>query len=163
MNWRAVIGFELGWLALVYFQHLAMLPVAIYLLWAWWRLPKPRQILVLQLALLGIAIDSVLVFSGVLQFTSTIWLPAWFLLLWCLFALAVVEVFAALLKPLWLAPILGAVGGPLSYLGGAVLSGGQLLMPLGWVSWASLVLIWAGLAAYYGLLNKERLHAQKLA
>ncbi|MCH8537103.1 MAG: DUF2878 domain-containing protein [Alkalimonas sp.] len=160
MKWRALIGFELGWLALVIFQFWALLPVAIYIAWALNRLVRTQQTLVLQLAIMGIVLDSLLVWLGVMSFTTSAWLPLWFLLLWCLFALTVVEAFADLLKPVWLAPILGAIGGPLSYLGGAVLSGGILVMPLGWMSWASLAVVWAILAYYFATIPKERLHAQ---
>lgn len=159
MKWRALLCFELNWLALVLFQFWAMLPVATYIVWAFRRLARQQQTLVLQLTILGIAIDSILVWSGVLSFSSSAWLPLWFLMLWCLFALTVVEAFADLLKPLWLAPFLGAVGGPLSYLGGAVLSGGLLSMPMGWISWLILAVVWAALAYYYATISKERLHA----
>lgn len=160
MKWRALICFELGWLALVIFQFWAVLPVALYIAWVMGRLARHQQSLVVQLALLGIVLDSLLIWLGVMSFTTSGWLPLWFLLLWCLFALTVVEAFADLLKPVWLAPFLGAVGGPLSYLGGAMLSGGILTMPLGWVSWVVLAVVWAALAYYYATISKERLHAQ---
>lgn len=160
MKWRALICFELGWLALVIFQMWAVLPVAIYIGWVWLRLARTQQTLVVQLALIGIVLDSLLVWLGVMSFSTSGWLPLWFLVLWCLFALTVVEAFADLLKPLWLAPLMGAIGGPMSYLGGAVLSGGILTMPLGWISWVCLAVVWALLAYYYAKLPKERLHAQ---
>lgn len=151
LNWRAIIGFELGWFVLVYFQQLAMLPVLLYCLYGLWRLSSQRKrVAVVLFALLGIVIDSVLIQFGVLSFALQDTLPFWFWVLWVLFALAVVEFMAAFLQKLWLAFILGAVGGPLSYIGGAALSGGVLSFPAGYLSYSVLALIWGGLAIFYG-------------
>lgn len=151
LNWRAIIGFELCWFLLVYFQQLAFWPVLAYLLYGLWRLVGTRRRLaVVIIALLGIAIDSALIQLDILSFALRDSLPLWFWLLWGVFALAVVELLADFLQKLWLAFVLGATGGPLSYIGGAALSGGVLSFPAGYVSYGVLALIWGGLAVLYG-------------
>ncbi|OCW96103.1 hypothetical protein A9165_13275 [Alishewanella sp. HH-ZS] len=151
LNWRAIIGFELCWFLLVYFQQLAFWPVLAYLLYGSWRLVGTRRRLaVLIIALLGIAIDSALIQLDILSFSLRDSLPLWFWLLWGVFALAVVELLADFLQKPWLAFVLGATGGPLSYIGGAALSGGVLSFPAGYVSYGVLALIWGGLAVLYG-------------
>lgn len=151
LNWRAIIGFELCWFLLVYFQQLAMWPVLLYVLYGLWRLGSVQQrAAVIIIALLGIMIDSALIKLGFLSFALQDTLPFWFWLLWGVFALAVVEFMATFLQKFWLAFILGAVGGPLSYVGGAALSGGVLSFPAGYISYGVLAIIWGGLAMFYG-------------
>ncbi|OYW92066.1 MAG: hypothetical protein B7Z18_08705 [Alishewanella sp. 32-51-5] len=136
LNWRAIIGFELCWFLLVYFQQLAFWPVLAYLLYGLWRLVGTRRRLaVLIIALLGVAIDSALIQLDILSFALRDSLPLWL---------------ADFLQKPWLAFVLGATGGPLSYIGGAALSGGVLSFPAGYVSYGVLALIWGGLAVLYG-------------
>lgn len=149
--WRAVIGFEVSWFLLVFFQQLATFPVLVYLLFGIWQLTSRRQQLaVVMLAGAGIAIDTVLVTFNVISFAQTAWLPVWFLVLWGIFSLALVEVMSRFLTRAWLAFLLGAIGGPLSYIGGAALSDGVLQFPLATVSYAVLVLVWGMLAVGFG-------------
>lgn len=151
LNWRAIIGFELCWFLLVYFQQLAFWPVLAYLLYGLWRLVGARRRLaVVMIALLGVAIDSALIQLDILSFALRDSLPLWFWLLWGIFALAVVELLADFLQKPWLAFVLGATGGPLSYIGGAALSGGVLSFPAGYLSYGVLALVWGVLAVLYG-------------
>lgn len=151
LNWRAIIGFELCWFLLVYFQQLAFWPVMVYLLYGLSRLVgNKRRIAVVIIALSGIVIDTALIQFEVLSFALRDSLPLWFWLLWGIFALAVVELLADFLQKVWLAFLLGAVGGPLSYIGGAALSGGVLSFPAGYLSFAILAVIWGSLAVIYG-------------
>ncbi|MFN3709144.1 MAG: DUF2878 domain-containing protein [Alishewanella aestuarii] len=151
LNWRAIIGFELCWFLLVYFQQLAFWPALAYLLYGLWRLiGTRRRLAVVIIALLGVAIDSALIQLDILSFALRDSLPLWFWLLWGVFALAVVELLADFLQKPWLAFVLGAAGGPLSYIGGAALSGGVLSFPAGYLSYGVLALIWGGLAVLYG-------------
>lgn len=148
--WRAIIGFELGWLALVIFQSLAIVPALAYLLYGLYHLPGRARLAVLCIAMLGIAIDAVLSYFDVISFSHSLLLPAWFLVLWALFALAAVETMASFLRPWWLGVLLGASGGPLSYLGGAALSGGVLQFPLALWSFVILVAVWGVLGVVLG-------------
>lgn len=149
--WRALIGFELCWFLLVFFQQLLIWPILAYLFYGLWQLPSGKaQLAVLLTAVFGIAIDSLLVFAGILSFAQLAWLPLWFLLLWGIFALALVEVMSRFLTKPWLAFVLSAVGGPLSYIGGAALSDGIMSFPAGFWSYAVLALVWGLLGVIFG-------------
>ncbi len=149
-NWRALIGFELCWFALVYWQQLAVLPVLLYWLYGMWRLAKAERTAVLVILLAGIALDALLVWLNILHFAGSSLLPVWFVLLWAVFALAAVEFMAKVLTRPWLAALLGGSGGPLSYWGGAALSGGALAFPLQLYSAIVLVLVWVLIAVALG-------------
>ena len=149
-NWRALIGFELCWFALVYWQAQAMLPVLLYWLYGFWRLGRAERVAVLLILLAGVLLDSVLIAVDVLNFNGSSLLPLWFVLLWAVFALAAVEFMAKVLTKPWLAAILGASGGPLSYWGGAALSGGAMQFPLQLWSAVILVVVWALIAIALG-------------
>lgn len=149
-NWRALIGFELCWFALVFWQSFAMLPVVLYWLYGFWRLTRAERVAVLLILLLGVLLDSVLLAANVLRFESALVLPLWFVLLWGIFALAAVEFMTRVLTRPWLAALLGASGGPLSYWGGAALSGGVLQFPSPLYSVTVLVVVWALLAIALG-------------
>ncbi|KKO45640.1 hypothetical protein WG68_09680 [Arsukibacterium ikkense] len=156
--WRAIIGFELGWLALVIFQSLAIVPALAYWLYAMYRLPTKARLAVLLIAAAGIVTDALLSYYEVIAFSQSLLLPAWFLVLWALFALAAVETMAGFLQPWWLGLFLGAIGGPLSYLGGAALSGGVLQFPLASGSFVVLVAVWGVLGVILGY--SRRFYAQ---
>lgn len=123
MNWPALIGFKLSWFALVLFQNMLLLPVLLFVLWSLWRCSQSERLAWLALAAVGITLDSVLQYSGVLSFHSSVWLPLWMLMLWLVFSLVVVQVFSVYLTNYWLAAIGSALAGPMAYLGGAALSG----------------------------------------
>ena len=149
-NWRALIGFELCWFALVYWQHLAAMPVLLYWLYGVWRLGKSERIAVLVILLAGVAMDTLLSMLDVLNFNGSSLMPLWFVVLWAVFALAAVEFMAKVLSKPWLAALLGASGGPLSYWGGAALSGGVLQFPSPLFSITVLVIAWALFAVALG-------------
>ncbi len=95
-------------------------------LFALWRLAvSPARALELRLLLaalgIGLLLESVWVGSGLLDYAAWPWAgpPAWILALWCAFALVVVPLLGYLHRRPWLAAALGAVGGPLAYLGAA--------------------------------------------
>ncbi|MGE4459236.1 MAG: DUF2878 domain-containing protein [Stenotrophomonas sp.] len=95
-------------------------------LFALWRLAvSPARALELRLLLaalgIGLLLESVWMGSGLLDYAAWPWAgpPAWILALWCAFALVVVPLLGYLHRRPWLAAALGAVGGPLAYLGAA--------------------------------------------
>jgi len=150
LPWRALLGFQICWFALVCWQYQAVVPVMLYLSYGLWRLQRKRRLAVILTATAGVCIDVLLLQLNVLQFAGTTVMPLWFVLLWVLFALAAVEFMAVWLTRPWLAAVLGASGGPVSYWGGAALSGGALQFPLGMVSLGVLTIIWAMLAIALG-------------
>ncbi|MDP2713845.1 DUF2878 domain-containing protein [Rheinheimera sp.] len=149
-NWRALVGFELCWFALVYFQQWAVLPVLAYFAYGLWQLDQAGRIAVLLILPAGVGIDTLLLQLNVIQFSGNALLPFWFVLLWAVFALAAVEFMAKVLTKPWLAAILGASGGPLSYWGGAALSGEALQFPLQLYSAVVLIVVWALIAIALG-------------
>jgi hypothetical protein len=150
LPWRALIGFQLCWFALVSLQQQAVIPVLLYLGYGLWRLGRNARTAVLITFIAGICIDTLLLQTKVLQFSAGATMPLWFVLLWGAFALAAVEFMAMWLTRLVHAAVLGGFGGPLSYWGGAALSDGALQFPLGAVSLGVLICVWALLAIVLG-------------
>jgi hypothetical protein len=148
MNWPVLIGFKLSWFALVLFQNLLLVPVLVFVCWSLWRASQAERLIWFVLAATGIALDSVLQYSGVLSFTGAVWLPMWMLTLWLVFSLVVVQVFSVYLQNYWLAAIVAAVSGPMAYLGGAALSG-QMQVSTTMEAYVALALCWG----CYGVLS----------
>ncbi|MDF3124335.1 DUF2878 domain-containing protein [Rheinheimera sp. 1928-s] len=148
MNWPVLIGFKLSWFALVLLQNMLVIPVLLFLLWSLWRISPSERLAWLVLAAVGIALDSLLQYSGVLSFTGSVWLPLWMLVLWLVFSLVVVQVFSVFLQNYWLAALIAAVSGPMAYLGGAALSG-QMQISNTTEAYIALALCWA----CYGVLS----------
>jgi len=162
-NWRALIGFQLCWFALIFWQNLALLPVVLYWCFGVWYLTMRSRLAVLIILVAGLSIDLLLTYSNILQFRtaeafSLLGIPLWFVGLWAIFALAAVEFMARVLTKPWLAIILGASGGPLSYYSGAALSGGALQFPSGIWSAICLILVWACIAVLLG--QSRRLYVE---
>lgn len=140
--------FQLGWFACVFGAHMpwllavALACLAAHFIWvARWR---AEGRLVASVTLFGCTLDSFLLNLGVFDFAGdSRLLPAWLALLWALFATTLNHCLAWSARPWWLSSLLGAVGGPLSYLAGARLA--DVGLPLG--QWSTLLLlaaIWAG-------------------
>lgn len=72
---------------------------------------------------LGLVIDGGLAGSGWLHYAaawpSSRWAPVWILAVWASFAVTVTRSLALLQRYPWAALLLGAIGGPLAYLGAA--------------------------------------------
>lgn len=138
--------FQLGWLACVFgAQRPWLLTLALACLAVHLRLlARPGEWRgLLGVTLLGSALDSLLLHLGVFDFGGSLLLPAWLALLWALFASTLCHSLAWTARPWWLGSLLGALGAPLSYLGGARLAGAEL--PLGlWPTLILLAVIWAG-------------------
>lgn len=146
-NGLNALAFQAGWFACVFAsQHplLLLVPLAALALHlglvAHWRQELP---LVAAVALLGAALDSLLLNLGLFDFAGeSRWAPAWLILLWALLATTLRHCLAWSARPLWLSAMLGALGGPLSYYAGARLA--DVGLPLGQVtSLALLAVIWA--------------------
>jgi hypothetical protein len=92
---------------------------------------RSRDALLIGAALLiGLAWDSLLARAGLVDYASPGplpgWAPPWILALWALFATVLREPLQWLHGHLWLATLLGAIGGPLSYAGAARLGAAQI-------------------------------------
>lgn len=150
MRWQLLANallFQLGWLACIFAAQqpwwlLGGLACLAAQLW----LSHERQSdlrLVLAVTLLGSLLDSLLLNLGLFDFAGDSWLlPAWLALLWALLATTLRHSLAWTARPWWLASLLGATSGPLSYYAGAQLAGVGL--PLGTApSLLLLGLLWA--------------------
>ena len=119
--------FQLGWFACVLGGNslwllLALAVLVIHLSWISSWAEEGR--LVLSVVLLGTAIDSTLRWSGVFRFEDLAPLiPLWLMLLWALLATTLRHCLHWSASPWWLASLLGAVGGSLSYYAGGQLAG----------------------------------------
>lgn len=154
-RWRLLLNaglFQLGWFACVlgasqpWLLLIALGCLAMHLRWVAPAVDEWRA--VLKVGVCGWVVDSVLMQLGVFDFGlagGNAWiLPLWLAMLWLLFASTLRYSLQWTARPWWLGSLLGAIGGPLSYLGGAKLAGVGL--PLGlWPSLLLLAVIWAAL------------------
>jgi len=138
--------FQLGWFACVMGGNslwllLAVAVLVIHLRWisSWAREGR----LILSVVLLGTAVDSTLRWSGVFEFRDVAPLiPLWLMLLWALLATTLRHCLQWSASPWWLASLLGAVGGALSYYAGGQLAG--VRFPYGqWPTLVGVGLLWA--------------------
>lgn len=138
--------FQLAWFACVFGARqpwllvLALGCVAAHL--AWISQPGEWRGL-LAVAACGWALDSILLQLGLFQFAgNSPVLPLWLALLWLAFATSLRHSLNWTARPWWLGSLVGAIGGPLSYLGGARLA--NVGFPLGvTATLLVLALIWA--------------------
>ena len=118
-----LVGFQAGWWLLILYQQQYWWVVAGFLILHIASVPsRLNEVLVIfSTALSGVLIDSVLALLGVYIFSDSgqfLPVPYWLVLLWLVFAATVRHSLSYLRDKYWLAAALGAVGGPLSYLGG---------------------------------------------
>lgn len=101
---------------------------------AWVARPVEELKLVFLAMLIGGAWDSVLVYAGLLSYPSGMVLsglaPYWIPMLWAMFAAQLNITYEWLKLRLWLAALLGAVAGPLSFRAGAALGALRFVAPL---------------------------------
>lgn len=76
--------------------------------------------LALGIAAVGIIFDGLMVFLGQISATSdpTLQIPIWLISIWLLFSLSMIKLGGKLQPPFWIALLLGAIMGPLSYKSG---------------------------------------------
>jgi len=128
------------------------------LAWHLWRAPRGgiEARLVLAAVLIGSAFDAAMLATGSLVFVNGLWAPLlgphWLTALWALFAMTL-NVAMRWLKGRWLlCAVLGAIAGPLSFVGGSKLGAATLVDPTlalgllaaGWVVVLPL-LVWLGM------------------
>lgn len=99
--------------------------------------------LIVSVMLAGAAVDSFLLQMGVFSFAGEPLLaPLWLVLLWAILGTTLNHCLAWSAKPVWMACLLGAVAGPLSYFAGAALA--DVGLPLGGTTSAIVLAIcWA--------------------
>lgn len=118
--------FQLGWFACVAGGNTLWLLVplgalVIHLLWISSWAQEGR--LILGIVLLGTAVDGMLRWLGVFEFSDVSPLiPLWLMLLWALLATTLRHCLSWSARPWWRASLLGAVAAPLSYYAGGQLA-----------------------------------------
>ena len=135
------IGFQVGWLACVLGAArghvglgvlVALLIVSVQLLLS----PRPLRMIALigLAALMGFVWDTVPPALGLMQYPASLWpapfAPAWIVVMWMLFATTLGGVLRSLQQRPLLAALVGAVGAPLAYYGGAGLGALSLIRPV---------------------------------
>ena len=131
------VAFQLGWFSCVlgaahgrpWVGPLAVtIVVAIHLLLM--RRPGPELRLIFSAMAIGLLADSLLLASGWVAYPNGEWIPGlapyWIVAMWALFATTLNVSMRWLRIGLHVSMIMGAIGGPLSYLAGAKLGAIQL-------------------------------------
>ncbi len=146
------IAFEIGWFAVVLgaAHHQLLLGMSIAVLVVLLHLfmshrPLHELKLLLGVLLLGTLWDSALAANDVIRYSSGQWLPniapIWIMAVWALFATTLNVALVFLRGRYWLAALFGAIGAPLSFLGGMRLQALQL--PDVWLAMTVLAIGWA--------------------
>jgi hypothetical protein len=128
--WASLVGYQLVWFCAVIgaSRGLAWPGVIGMLVFAACQLGlaqhyKADVSLIVVAIAMGFLLDGGLIRAGwacyAAPWPSTTLAPAWILALWATFALTFTQSLAYLQTRLWLAALLGAIGGPLAYLGAA--------------------------------------------
>ncbi|WAC72708.1 DUF2878 domain-containing protein [Roseateles sp. SL47] len=128
---------EVGW---------GVLAVVVWVLISW-SLSDQRRVdvmLALQAVTMGLVWDTWMLRGGWVDYAApgpaALWAPVWILALWALFATLVRGPLSWLHGRPWLAALLGAIGGPMSYLAAVRLGAGRfpdptqslLVLGMGW-------------------------------
>nr|WP_233102316.1 DUF2878 domain-containing protein [Pseudomonas sp. MF7453] len=119
--------FQCGWFACVIggdslWLLVGVAALGVHLLWI--SSPADDGLLVLNVTLAGTLLDTLLRSLGVFHFNEPgPLIPFWLIVLWALLATTLRHCLAWSARPWWLASLLGAVGGPLSYYAGSQLAG----------------------------------------
>jgi hypothetical protein len=146
------VAFQLGWFACVLGAAnglpwlgpvVVAAVVALHLATA--RRALPELYLVFAAMLLGLVLDSVLLATGWLSYSVGLWLPGmapyWIIAMWALFATTLNVSMGWMRGRPVLTVLMGAVGGPMSYLAGEKLGAIELTQPV--LALAALALAWA--------------------
>jgi hypothetical protein len=143
---------------------------------AWqWTVSRQRMadLRLLAVALgCGLVIDGAMAASGLAGYAaawpSAAFAPAWILAVWAAFAMTLNQSMRWMQPRLWVAGLLGAVGGPLAYLGAGrgwdsvefPVPQWQALLVLA-VAWAVAMPLLAGLARHWSAMEGVPHHAQR--
>jgi hypothetical protein len=138
--WGNLIGYQAVWFCAVIGagRDLAwpgVLAAIVFIAWQW-SLSSQRGVavkLLLLAVLLGTVVDGSLAKLGwalyAAPWPSDVAAPVWILALWAAFSQTLTQSLGLLMRNTWLAAVLGAVGGPLSYLGASRGFGAVMLVP----------------------------------
>ncbi|MEM7019851.1 MAG: DUF2878 domain-containing protein [Pseudomonadota bacterium] len=141
IGWFACIlggAWHMPWLGPAYAAAIIILHLSLV------RIPKLEGQLILLAGIYGLCADSLLASMGRVSYNSGVLIegaaPYWIIALWMLFATTLNIAFHWLKRRYLLATVLGAISGPLAYLGGEKLGAATLVNPS--VALFALALIW---------------------
>ncbi|HMB16266.1 MAG TPA: DUF2878 domain-containing protein [Pelovirga sp.] len=107
--------------------------------------PKTDLVLIALVLLIGILVDGTLRWSGFFSFAEDRFpIPLWLGCIWMGLATVFNHSLGWLKNRLWLAMVLGAIGGPAAYIAGGRLGAAEFSLSLPW-SIAALAIVWGGL------------------
>lgn len=148
------LAFQLGWFSCVlgaahgipwFGTIIAIALVAWHLARA--TAPRSELRLILTAGLIGLALDSIPVASGLIHYVSGTLLPGaaphWIVAMWLIFATTLNVTFRWLKRRWLLAALLGAVAGPLAYYGGAALGAAEFPGSDPALALAVIAIVWA--------------------
>jgi hypothetical protein len=119
------------------------------------RRPREELKLVLCVLVIGGVWDSLLVRAGLLAYPNSTTLPGlaplWIIALWASFAAQFNTTYQWLKSRLWVAALLGAIAGPMSFRAGAALGAVDFVKP--WPAAAALAVGWAVMLPLIDLLS----------
>ena len=122
--WANLIGFQAVWWACALYGDAGAWAALVWLAGhvALQRERATEVLVVLVCAVIGWVVDSTLMHTGWLSFSGSSWgLPLWLCVLWACFGATLNHSMQPLQQRIWLATLLGAVGGPMSYYAGTAL------------------------------------------
>ncbi|WP_051235725.1 DUF2878 domain-containing protein [Marinimicrobium agarilyticum] len=142
MNWRKhywlinAVASQVGWFVCVMAGNVPGIVFTFLFVVLHFRFAPvhPRDWLSICVALpMGVAHDNLLGYLGVLDFgaiSQSGLAPAWLTCLWVIMALTLHHPLKLVYERPWLIAALGAIGGPMAYLGGIQLSGAEWGVPV---------------------------------
>jgi Protein of unknown function (DUF2878) len=134
LHFLNAVLFQLGWFACLMGGNRIGVPATLaFMVCHWWWVSRDKHewCAAMAVALVGIAIDSMLFACNVFSAGEPRNIAPWWLMgLWIMFALTLDHSLAWLTSRRWLAAVLGGVFGPLSYYGGYKLGAVTLGLPL---------------------------------
>jgi hypothetical protein len=112
--------FNIAWLAIILSQSsMVAMTVVLVFLWLharWVRLQRGEAVLIAGVTLCGAVLDQVLFYTGVFNLAGKAALaPLWLTCVWPVFATTLMHAFAGMERKVWLAVVVGAAGGMMSY------------------------------------------------
>lgn len=152
--WLNAIGYQIVWFCAVIgagagLTWPALAAAGAFVAWQW--AVSPQRAVDLHLiavsVLCGIAIDGALAASGWVRYAaawpSNAFAPVWILAVWAAFAMTLTQSMRFLQSRLRWAWLLGAIGGPLAYVGAAGGWGAVAFAPPRWIALGLLCVAWS--------------------
>lgn len=125
-----IVWYYVGWFGCIYLGKFELSPWSFVfplfltgLLFYWKKIEVKLLGLLLAMAFLGVIFDSFMAIKGYVVFAQpeSFFIPQWLLAIWWLFILLIPVMVSVFFQRLWLAALLGAIFGPLSYASGAAM------------------------------------------